>query len=228
MRLQRHFGIRVVVEDAPQVDVAAWTAALRGLRDRAPVIFPEEAIPTHFKRAAVLAVFWEDEGSLRILLTRRASTMSRHAGQTAFPGGLVEVGETYAEAAVREAHEEVGLAPAAIEVVGRLDDAWSGAGSLLVPYVALARTRPSLTANPAEVDEILTPDVRDLLRPDARTTETVEQRGVTYVNDTITFPGGSVYGLTADILSEALERGQGVASNRGAGRLRDLITYHQE
>jgi len=216
------------MKDAPPVDVTAWTAALRGLRDRAPVIFPEEAIPPHFNRAAVLILFWQEEDSLRVLLTRRASTMSRHAGETAFPGGLVEEGETYEEAAVREAHEEVGLSPAAIEVVGRLDDAWSGAGSLLVPYVALAPARPSLAANPAEVAEILTPDVRDLLRPDARTTETLKVRGVTYVNDTITFPGGSVYGLTADILSEALERGQGTPSTRGEGRLRDIITYHQE
>lgn len=216
------------MEDPPLLDVVAWTASLRGLRHREPVIFPEEAIPAHFKRAAVLILFWQEQGSLRVLLTRRASTMSRHPGQTAFPGGIVEDGETYEEAAVREAHEEVGLAPTAIEVVGRLDDAWSGAGSLLVPYVALTRTRPAFAANPAEVDEILTPDVRDLLRPDARTTETLERRGVTYVNDTITFPGGSVFGLTADILSEALERGQGVASNRGEGRLRDIITYHRE
>lgn len=210
------------------IDVAAWTGRLRSLAARDPLVFPAESIPKHFRRAAVLILFWEEGASLRVLLTRRASRMSRHAGEIAFPGGLLEGDETSEQAAVREANEEVGLDPAAIEVIGRLDDAWSGAGSLLVPWIALASARPALTASPAEVDEILEPDVEELLRPDARTSETINVRGIQYVNETVTFDGGAAFGLTADILLEALERAQGLPCDRGETRGRELITYHRE
>ncbi len=209
------------------LDVDAWLERFRALGRREPLRFPSDAIPSHFKKSAVLILFWEEEGGLRTLLTRRPSHMSRHAGEIAFAGGLVEAGESFQLAAVREAHEEVGLDPASVEVVGRLDDAWSGSGSLLVSHVGLVPSRPTFSPQPAEVDEILTPDVRDLLRPEARRQQVVDSRGVRYVNEMIDFPGGAVFGLTADLLLEALEWGKGGAPHRGPARLRDLITYHR-
>lgn len=175
----------------------------------------------------MLILFWEDAGTLRTLLTRRPAHMSRHAGQIAFPGGILEEGESYRDAAVREAHEEVGLDPSSIEVVGRLDDAWSGAGNRLAPFVALSKVRPRLSANPAEVADILTPDVAPLLRPEARGQEMVEWRGIEYANETVEFEGGKAYGLSADLLLEALEWGGGHAPRRGEARLRDLASYHR-
>lgn len=209
-------------------DSARWVEGLRSLAERKPVEFPPELIPPHFKHSAVLIVFWPEDESLRVLLTRRSSRMSRHAGEVAFPGGLLEEGETPKEAALRESQEEVGLDPGAIEVVGRLDDAWSGAGSHMVPFVALAERRPSLVPSPAEVEEILTPDVRELLRPEARSWDVVERQGVQYRNDVIEFDGGSTYGLTTDILLETLERAQGEPSVRGYIRLGQLVIYHHE
>ena len=209
-------------------DSARWVEGLRSLAERNPVEFPPELVPPHFKHSAVLIVFWPEDESLRVLLTRRSSRMSRHAGEVAFPGGLLEEGETPKEAALREAQEEVGLDPGTIEVVGRLDDAWSGAGSHMVPFVALAERRPSLVPSPAEVDEILTPDVRELLRPEARSWDVVERQGVQYRNDVIEFDGGSTYGLTTDILLETLERAQGEPSVRGYIRLGQLVIYHHE
>ena len=209
-------------------DSEAWIEGLRSLAERKPVEFPPELVPPHFKHSAVLIVFWPEDESLRVLLTRRSSRMSRHAGEVAFPGGLLEEGETPKEAALREAQEEVGLDPGTIEVVGRLDDAWSGAGSHMVPFVALAERRPSLVPSPAEVDEILTPDVRELLRPEARSWDVVERQGVQYRNDVIEFDGGSTYGLTTDILLETLERAQGEPSVRGYIRLGQLVIYHHE
>ena len=210
----------------PVVDPRAWETAFRGLRDRAPFTFPTSAIPAHFRRAAVLALFWAERDSLTLLLTKRATTMSRNPGEVAFPGGLIEDGETPEQAAVREASEEVGLDPSAFEVLGRLDDAWSGQGSLLVPFVGWAPSRPALVASPAEVDAILTPTVEELLRPEAYSTETVESRGLEYVNEKVGFASGSVYGLTADLMLEALERGQRTPTTRGERRLRELISYH--
>jgi 8-oxo-dGTP pyrophosphatase MutT (NUDIX family) len=210
------------------MDVATWIRRLRELRDRTPMLFPADAIPADFRQSAVLILFWEEAGVLRTVLTRRPAHMSTHPGQIAFAGGMVEAGESFESAAVREAHEEIGLSPDSIEVVGRLDDAWSGSASHLVPFVAIAPARPAFTANPAEVDEILTPDVEELFRPEARGEEMVEFRGGHYRNETIYFPGGSVFGLTADLLLEALEWGQGQTPRRGESRLRDLISYHRE
>ena len=200
-------------------------AHLERLRSRAPYRFPEHAVPAHFRRAAVLVPFWAEPAALRVLLTRRASRMSRHAGQVAFPGGMLESGETHEQAALREAHEEVGIDPALVEVLGRLDDAWSGAGSHIVPVVAWLRARPRLEANPAEVDEILVADVADLLKPASRSEERVLRDGVEYVNPIVEWPGGRAYGLSADLLLEALAWVSGGTPERGPARLRDLDSW---
>lgn len=214
--------------DAIAVDVEAWVAGLRGLADRDALEFPADVIPADFRRSAVLILFWPDGDTMRVLLTRRSSRMSRHAGQTAFPGGLVEGDETFEQAAVREAQEEVGLNPSSYEVVGRLDDAWSGAGSHMVPWVGVAPSRPSMVASPDEVDEILTPDVRDLLRPEAMSIESVTTSRVEYINERIQFAGGEAFGLTADLLLEALERARGIPTSRGHLRLGHLVTWSRK
>ena len=72
------------------------------------------------RAAAVLVLLGERNGEAEVLLTRRASTLRSHAGEVSFPGGRVEVGEDVVMTALREAHEEVGLDPDAVEVVGHL------------------------------------------------------------------------------------------------------------
>jgi 8-oxo-dGTP pyrophosphatase MutT (NUDIX family) len=188
-------------------------------------VFPADSIPAHFRKAAVLILFWEGAGDARVLLTRRSREMSRHAGQVSFPGGLLEAGETWEEGALREAEEEVGIEPARVEVVGRLDDAWSGSGNHLVPVVGWLDTPPSLTANPGEVDEILTPRVSELLRPEAVSAEEVLVRGVRYSNAIVEWAGARAYGLSADLLLEALGWATGGDRRRGPARLAELESY---
>jgi 8-oxo-dGTP pyrophosphatase MutT (NUDIX family) len=82
--------------------------------------------PGHTRRSAVLILFGavdrsiDPDGGPEVLLTERARTLRAHAGQVAFPGGLVEPGESDAEAALREAAEETGVDPAGIDVIGVL------------------------------------------------------------------------------------------------------------
>ena len=99
---------------------------LRALGSRTRFTFPPEVIPESFGRAAVLIPFWRKGAQLRVVLTQRAPNLRTQGGMVSFPGGVLEDGETWAEAAIREAHEEVGLDPASVEVLGLLDDAWSG------------------------------------------------------------------------------------------------------
>lgn len=173
-----------------------------------------------------MIAFWPDGDDVRCALTRRTTRVSSHKGQVAFPGGRLDPGETWRDAALREAFEEVDLAPEAVEVIGDLDDAWSGAGHHIVPVVGWIETAPELRASPAEVDEILLPRVSDLLAPHALSVEEVTHEGRVYVNHTLVWPGGSVFGLSTDLLLEALAWARGERPERGAVRLQELRKFH--
>ena len=98
------------------------------LPDRVPFEFPRKAVPAHFKRSSVLICFWREADDVRVLLTKRAASLRGHPGQMSFPGGRLEEGEDWVEAALRESEEEVALARDRVEVLGRLDDAWTEPG----------------------------------------------------------------------------------------------------
>ncbi|MBA2281444.1 MAG: CoA pyrophosphatase [Acidimicrobiia bacterium] len=115
--------------------------------------------------SAVLAAFWEHEGEVEVLLTRRSQGLRAHRGEVSFPGGRVDPGETTVAAALREAHEEVALDPAGVEVLGELDHLMTVTSrSFIVPFVAVLPGRPAdLVPNPAEVDTVIFVPVAELL-----------------------------------------------------------------
>lgn len=199
---------------------------LEVLRHRQPFRFPAEHLPEDFGRAAVLIAFWPDGDDVRCLLTRRAATLRSHQGQVAFAGGRLDPGETWREAALREAQEEVGLDPERVEVIGDLDDAWSGARIHIVPVVGWIESEPELTASEAEVDEILLPRVSELLHPGALDHEEIDHNGRVYRNRILRFEGGQVYGLSTDMLIEALDWATGKTPERGPERLLELRSFH--
>ena len=90
---------------------------------------PEDSDP---RRGAVLMVFADRDADPaddlahrgELLLTERNHHMRSHPGQVSFPGGSLDEGETPVEAALREAHEEIGLVPAEVEVFGELPELW--------------------------------------------------------------------------------------------------------
>src|SRR5262245_29844224 len=103
---------------------------LRHVLDPAPVVdIPPDAVP-----AAVLVPVLAAAEEPRLVVTRRTETLSRHPGEISFPGGLADPGERLAEAALREAQEELGLAPADVELVGSLEPVHTRVtGVLIVP-----------------------------------------------------------------------------------------------
>lgn len=109
-----------------------------------------------------------------LLLTRRALHLRNHPGQWALPGGRIDPGETPELAALRELHEEVGLALGVETVLGRLDDFVTRSGFVITPVVVWAGEARELQPNPDEVASTHRIPVREFLRGDAPMLETTE------------------------------------------------------
>ncbi len=128
-----------------------------------------EPLPA-LKRAAVaiaLVATGDASGATALLLTRRAADLRAHGSQWALPGGRCDAGETPAEAALRELHEEVGLKLAPDAVLGWLDDYPTRSGYLITPVVVWAATNAALSPNPAEVASVHRIALSDVEREDA-------------------------------------------------------------
>lgn len=93
--------------------------------------------PPAIRPAAVLVGLIDRGDDYNVLLTLRPETMASHAGQVAFPGGRVEAGETRLQAALREAHEEVGVDPATVRLLGQGDAYLTGTGFAISPFVGI-------------------------------------------------------------------------------------------
>jgi 8-oxo-dGTP pyrophosphatase MutT (NUDIX family) len=148
-------------------------------------------------RAAVLVVLYDREGAPHLLLTKRTSTLPRHPGQISLPGGRPEPGDAdLAATALRETHEEVGLPPAALRLLGRLDDVHTRASDFTVsPFVAAHDGRLRAVPSEDEIARVLEVPVVSLLAADARLPATPDVI-------TLRYPllGEDVWGATARIL----------------------------
>lgn len=116
--------------------------------------------------AAVLCGLVERRGGLSVILTRRPETMREHAGQIAFPGGKIDPEDTDAvAAALREAEEEIGLAAAAVEVIGPIDPYETGTGFHVEPIVAMIDPGFTPRLQPLEVEEAFEAPLDFLMDP---------------------------------------------------------------
>lgn len=105
--------------------------------------------------AAVLVPLVEHEDGFSLVFTRRTADLKAHAGQISFPGGRVEATDADAEsAALREAQEEIGLAPCKVEILGRLDPYRTVTGFDITPVVGAIRPPLDLKPDPQEVADI--------------------------------------------------------------------------
>ena len=105
--------------------------------------------------AAVLVPLFEEAGEARVVLTVRSDRLRFHRGEVAFPGGRLDGDEGVVEGALREASEEVGLDPRSVTVVAQLTAMPTiSSDTVMTPVVATLAGRPSLTANPGEVERV--------------------------------------------------------------------------
>jgi 8-oxo-dGTP pyrophosphatase MutT (NUDIX family) len=129
--------------DATRRNIAERCAAFTRLSDSEPA--------PALKRAAVAIALTADAGETALLLTRRAASLRAHRAQWALPGGRCDAGETQAQAALRELHEELGLELSPDAVLGLLDDYPTRSGYLITPVVVWAENSGVIAPNPQEV-----------------------------------------------------------------------------
>jgi 8-oxo-dGTP pyrophosphatase MutT (NUDIX family) len=140
--------------------------------------FSSPADPLGVPAAVLLALSPVDGADdLELVLVQRPHSMRTHAGQVALPGGAVDPGDPDGvAAALREAHEEVGLDPASVRVLGSLDRSYIPVSNFdVLPVVGLWDGRSALRPNPREVAGILRPSLRQLADPSNHGTMPLER-----------------------------------------------------
>src|SRR5262249_22199181 len=161
--------------------------------------------PARIRNAAGLLLLFPVDDRAHLVLTQRAHTLERHGGQISLPGGVIDPGETFERAALREAHEEIGLASDAVRVLGQLTPIdIPVSGFRLHPVVAEMTERPTLRPSDREVARILEIAVDEFLRPSSVRSSVRERDGIQVTVPVFHVGGVEIWGATAMVLAEFL------------------------
>lgn len=183
---------------------ADLTAALRPL-----LLEPQAAaaLDVHGRDdAAVLVPLFAGPDGLHVVLTRRREDLRRHAGEISFPGGRQDEGdEDLRVTALREAHEEIGLPPGAVELIGALQPTPTIATNYAVyPFVGMIEPGHAWQPSAIEVAQVLELSLAELLAGYGR--RRLIRRGVPFRTDSYQVGEDLVWGATARILTDLFER----------------------
>jgi len=165
--------------------------------------YDRSGFPPPRPAATLLLVYPATDGELTIPLTVRHADLREHPGEVSLPGGAVDGADASRQAtALREAWEEVRLDPAAVRIVGILDDVWIPVSNFeLRPFVGTAAVRPALTPHTDEVAEIVEVPLRHLLTEDAVSEELIEGPGWQLRAAVYRWEGHRIWGATARTLA---------------------------
>ena len=156
------------------------------------------------REAAVLVPVFEHDG-LHAVFTRRRRDLRRHAGEISFPGGRRDPGEELVDTALREAHEEVGLPPDAVQIVGALPPTPTFVTNYAIyPFVGVIEAGFAWVLQRTEVDEVLELSLDDLRAGHGE--RRLVRRGIPFRTPTYEVDGHLIWGATARILGELLAR----------------------
>jgi 8-oxo-dGTP pyrophosphatase MutT (NUDIX family) len=156
--------------------------------------------------SAVLAPLYVDaDGELHAVFTRRRDDLKRHAGEISFPGGRRDEGETLVETALREAHEEIGLPPDAVDVLGALEPTPTFVTNYAIyPFVGLIEPGFAWVVGEAEVAEVLELPLATLRAAYAE--RRLVRRGIPFRTPTYEVEGNLIWGATGRIVQDLLAR----------------------
>lgn len=162
----------------------------------------------HARLSGVLILFFPFEATIRTVLIQRPEYPGVHGGQIAFPGGRKEdTDKSLIETALREAHEEVGVQPSTVRVLGKLSELYVPPSNFLItPVVATTEIRPGFVIEKNEVAGILEPSVHELLDEKAIGEKQIRVRDdISIKAPYYDIQGQTVWGATAMIISELNE-----------------------
>jgi 8-oxo-dGTP pyrophosphatase MutT (NUDIX family) len=142
-----------------------------------------------------------------VLLTQRAAGLTDHAGQIAFPGGKIDPADPDPlRTALREAEEEIGLAPRLVTPLGYLDPYLSRTGFRIVPAVALIAPMFDIRLNRDEVDDAFEVPLHFLMSPENHARHSREWKGELRTFHAMPYGERYIWGVTAGILHNLYER----------------------
>ena len=198
-----HHALRRLIEERlrasrPPVDASvAWPAGLTGDSDAAL----RQYFPAAPVAAAVLVPIVERAEGLTVLLTQRSSHLRNHAGQISFPGGRIEASDAGPlQAALREAEEEIGLAPEHVQVVGYLQPQLVLSGFWVTPVVGFVRPGFGLQLDAREVQAVFEVPLLHILDPANHRARERRIGEVSVQVYDIPFEGRNIWGATAGML----------------------------
>jgi 8-oxo-dGTP pyrophosphatase MutT (NUDIX family) len=171
------------------------------------LLSPEEALAMDVhggREAAVLVPIFERDG-LHAVFTRRRYDLRRHAGEISFPGGMRDEGEELVDTALREAHEEVGLPPDVVQVLGALPPTPTFVTNYAIyPFVGMIEPGFAWVLQQTEVDEVLELALDELAAGYGE--RRLVRRGIPFRTPTYETGGHLIWGATARILGDLLFR----------------------
>src|SRR5829696_1001743 len=156
--------------------------------------------------AAVLIPLFTRDGELHAVFTERRGDLNRHAGEISFPGGRQDLpDEDLRVTALREAEEEIGLPPDAVELVGALPPTGTFVTNYRIhPFVGVIEAGHRWAPQPSEVEQVLELALPALV--DGHESKRLLRKGVPFKTPTYTVDGHFVWGATARIVEELLGR----------------------
>ena len=170
---------------------------------------PDAVLPEgrKLRPAGVLAAVVEGRTGLELILTTRSSALKHHPGQIAFPGGKQEDADAdVTAAALREAHEEIGLPPELVQVLGTLPPHETSTGFVVTPVLAYVGEPFQILPETGEVAEVFRVPLSHVLNPDNYITQTRRWRGVMRTYYTVPYGPYYIWGATARMLRAWTER----------------------
>ncbi|WP_336980241.1 CoA pyrophosphatase [Altererythrobacter fulvus] len=173
---------------------------LPGLRTDAAFAPPGEVRP------AAVMIGVTDRAEPGVILTHRPLGMRQHAGQVAFPGGKLDPGEDAVAAALRETHEELGISPSNISIIGATDRFITGTGYDITPVMGVLPPDLPIVPNPHEVSDWFEAPLHFVLDPANRVRKQAEYRGRLREYTEIVWEGHRIWGVTAAIIENLSER----------------------
>ena len=159
------------------------------------------------KPAAVLMPIIETDTGARVILTMRSARLKHHPGQIAFPGGRIDDTDAdAAAAALRESHEEIGLDPGNVEILGQLSAHETVTGYTVTPFVGRIRAPFTPLPEAGEVAEVFTVPLSFLMTPHHYRVERRRWRGTWRAYYTAPYGPYYIWGATARMLKGLADR----------------------